>query len=456
MESIRTQVRTEAPNVPGLKVAKAGLWMTLAPVLLDYRTPEGTSWAVPLYTVVLLVSLSGTAMLLHRFGLIAWSRYRTVLAVAAVFFLISVFSGLYWGNPTEAVLRAAPPLLLFTSGLLTVGALMASRLDPRLLWPTVLKASLFGVIIQVLVVQLLVGINLETVRFEILTGAAPMISAFVVTALFFGGWKPWLAFMSILHLSLVMISLTRTHIVVFAAALGFFVAAARERALQASRLAVMFFGVVALAAAVLAIDAALPVSQVGRWVDRMTVGEVAHYGYDITELSRVGEARHQIELLMDSPRGMIFGFGAASPTGIDAETKAVIATILGLKAAEWVGYGIGHNSYIGIFFICGLPAGAALLIMQLWVLTRAFLVTRMLSAREYRYRNRLLLSAPVGYFAYMVYGSLAATLGARSTAMMFAIATGFTLWMYGLLENEIKRLAKEARQRRLRRRLIAG
>lgn len=452
----RANTRKIQPAVPGLKLARVGLWMTLAPVLLDYRTPEGTTWAVPLYTGILLISLAGTAALMLRFGLVAWSRYRAVLAVATAFFLISVFSGIYWGNPIESVLRSAPPLLLYASGMFSMGALMASGLDPRLLWPTVLKAALVGIVMQVLAVQAVIGINLATIRYELLTGAAPLVSAFVVTALFFGGWNPWRTVLAVAHMALVMIAVTRTHIVIFFASIAFFVAAARERALQLNRLGVLFLSMVALVAVVFAIDAVLPVSPIQRWVERMTVGEVSHYGYDLTEISRLGEARHQIELLRDSPRGMIFGFGAASPTGMDEESKAIIRLVLGQEASEWVGSGIGHNSYIGIFFVGGLIGGSLLLLMQLWVLTRAFVVTRLLSAREYRFRNQLTLSAPVGYCAYMVMGALAAPLGARSTAMMFAVVTGFTLWMFSLLETEIIRQKREAHQRRLTRYLTGG
>ena len=452
----KTNSQKVQPTVPGLKLARVGLWMTLAPVLLDYRTPEGTAWAVPLYTAILLVSLAGTAILMLRFSLVAWSQYRAVLAIATAFFLISVFSGIYWGNPLISVLRNAPSLLLYASGLLSMGALMASGLDPRLLWPTVLKAALVGIVMQVIVVQAVVGINFATIRYELLTGAAPLVSAFVVVALFFGGWNLWRSVMAVAHMALVMISVTRTHVVIFFALVVFLVVTARERILQVNRIGVAVLGALALTLTVVAVDAALPVSPIARWVERLTVGEVSHYGYDITEISRLGEARHQIELLRDSPRGMIFGFGAASPTGMDEESKAILRVILGQEQSEWVGSGIGHNSYIGIFFVGGLIGGGLLLLMQLWVFSRAVVITRLLSAAQYRFRNRLMLVAPVGYCAYMVMGTLAAPLGARSTAMMLAITTGFTLWMFSLLQTEINRQKQEAQQRRLRRYLTAG
>lgn len=443
-------------TVPGLKIAKIGLWMTLAPVLLDYRTPEGTSWAVPLYTGIMLISLAGTAILIARFGFTTWSRYRAVLAIATGFGIISLVSGFYWGNPTEVVLRTSPSLFLYASGMASIGALMSSRLDPRLLWPSVLKAAFIGMMLQVVIVQLFIGINLSTVRFQILTGGAPLVSAFLVTALFFGGWNFWRATMSVIHLSLVMISVTRTQIAVLLAALVFFLAAARERALQMNRLGVIVLGLVSVVLAVIVVDAVLPVSPIARWMARLTVVEASHYGYDVTELTRVGEVRQQIALLQKSPTAMLIGYGAASPTGMDQESKTLLRALVGQETAEWVGQGIGHNSYVGMFFVGGILGGGILLLMQLWVLTRAYMVTRLLSSRLYRVRNRLILCAPVGYCAYMAFGALAGTLGARSTAMLFAIATGFTLWMYGLLENEIKQQRREARLRRSRRFQIAG
>lgn len=456
MNSDRAMPLRKKKVVPGLTIAKVGLWMTLAPVLIDYRTPDGTTWAVPFYTGILLISLAGTAILLARFGLTTWSRYRTVLAVATAFFLISTVSGLFWGNSLIVVLRTAPPLILYVSGMLAVGALMASTLDPRQLWPTVLVAAFTGMIIQVVVVQILVGIDLSTVRFQILTGAAPLVSAFIVTALFFGGWNLWRGVMTVMHLALVMASVTRTQIAVLLAAIVFFVAAARERALQVNRLGVLFLGLVGLSLTVVAVDSLMPVSQVGRWLDRFSVGETSHYGYDVTELTRIGEVRQQLTMLKESPTAMMFGYGAAQSTGMDQETKTILRALVGQETAEWVGQGIGHNSYIGVFFVGGLFGGGLLLMMQIWVLIRAFLLTRLLSSRLYRFHNRLILGAPIAYCAYMAYAALAATLGARSTAMLFAVTTGFTLWMYGQLENEIKRERLEARLRRSRQLQLAG
>lgn len=447
--------RSKTLPPPGLKVARIGLWLTLAPVMLDYRTPEGTAWAVPLYTTILLISLTGTAILLFRFGLIAWAKYRAVLAIATAYLLISMGSGFYWDNPVDVVLRTAPPLVLYASGMFSIGALMASRLDPRLLWPTVIKAAFVGMILQVIMVQMIVGIDFSTIRYQVLTGAAALVSAFVITALFFGGWKPWLAVMAAVHFALLVVSVTRTHVVIFVAALAYFLAAARERALKVNRIGMMAMGVGTLVLVILLVDSVLPVSPIARWVERFTVVEVSHYGYDITELTRIGEARHQIELLKNSPMGMMFGYGAASPTGMDQETKTVLRFIVGQQEAEWIGQGFGHNNYIGTFFVGGILGGSVLLIMQLWVLTRSFLITRLLSARHYRIQNPLIISAPVGYFAYMVLGTLSPTLGTRSNALMFAITTGFTLWIFGLLENEIRQQKHKARQRKLRRRLIA-
>lgn len=359
------------------------------------------------------------------------------VAISIVFLLVSTANGFYWGVPFEDTLRLFPPVLLYVGGLMAVGALMASGLNPIDLWKTVLKAAFIGLLAQVAFVASIEGIDLNTIRYQILIGSTPLLSAYLVGAIMIGGWVVWTTLMSITNATLILVSVTRTQILVLLVIISAYVLMARERMLNLSRISLQLFVAFAIVVVLVSIDSVLPVSQIERWVERFTVPETHHGGYDVTEITRAGESGRQIELLKAHPVSMLIGYGVAHPTGMTDEARAIAIMLVG-SAGDYIGTGFGHNHYVGTVFVGGFLAGGALLLSQIWASLRALTLIRFMSSVTRRRQFRWLISAPLAVIAYMGFGLLAGTLYSRSYALMFAVSIGFTLWIYGSVERYLR------------------
>lgn len=409
-------------------VAQVGLWMVLAPALVDYRFQQPTAASLAMYAVITLCAVLGCATVVVKFGLKHRSSINTGAMISAAFLAGTCLVGLLRGQDPMTIARGAPAVLFLPIGLLTVSAIAASGADPRKAWRVIVQAAGAALMIQIGFALFVRGIDLSTVRYQILSGAAPLLSAVAVAGLLFGGLtlRGWLLISA--HAATILLSVTRTQILVAAvASLGAFIFSAGGARHTLGRAAL---GAGVLVLTVLLAGILLPGAPVERWANRLFTIQQAHGGIDITAVARAGEARFQVDRLLSGADELLFGLGLAAPTAFDQRTARIVEFILGQQASTWGEIGFGHNNYVGTLYVGGLLAGGLLIVYQLrtgwwssraiWRLTRPSLLAS--------YRD--LIACPLAVFAYLTVGALSGTFGSRSSTTLFAICIGVTIWIY--------------------------
>lgn len=418
-----------------LRSAKALLWLVMVPVLIDYKPKGAQTWSAILYSVFLLISISGCIVLLCKFPI---RRHLSILLAglsALAFTLVTFTSGMLWGQDAIALARQMPPIVLLCVGVFSAGAFSNSGVSPQVLLDESLKIAGVGLVLNLLLVAGINGIDFDTVRYQVLSGGTPLIGAQLVALLLFGGWKPWTIFTSGLYVMLVLISVTRTQIAVVASMLLFAVVFAWPLILKGRALSLQVLALIGIVAAVLVVDAFLPSSPLDRWTQRFTSAQL-HSGFDITAVTRAGETGYQIARLGESVQGLFFGFGAAAPNFYDGPSARIISLLLGQKAAYWTEIGVGHNNYVGTIYIGGLLAGGMLLITQFIALMKSAKVVSILpiNGAGRSYLAPIIFSLTV--VGYMAYGILGGTLGGRSACLLFGFSIGIVFWLSGDLKNQ--------------------
>jgi hypothetical protein len=286
------------------------------------------------------------------------------------------------------------------------------------------------------------GVNFSTLRYEVLTGGAPALSALAIVALVYGGWQFRYLLYSALLGFLIFVSITRTHLFVIAVMLGALLIAAPFRALtQRSLLRAMQIAPLLLLT-VLAVDTVFPVSQLDRWWDRLVSERDTHRGVDITEITRLGEASYQFQQLEESTVGLLIGFGPAAQTQFDDQARTLVTFIIGNNYGSlWRSGGFGHNNYVGTFFVGGIIAGTILLLSQFLALFQVPGLLRYYSRMDRGEERLLMLSIPTALVGYMAIGVLSGTMGARSSAALLAASIALVWWLKSHARSQLANAA---------------
>lgn len=406
------------------------LWLTLLPGIFDYRFVTPTVTTLAIYAVLVLAALCGCLTLIARNGLRPRSFLNVAGLVALAFMAETCLVGLLRGQNWLVVVRAAPALALFPIEIFAISALAAGKSDARAVWRQVVTAAALAMVVQFASVVLIRQVDLASARYEVLSGAAPLLSGYGLGILLFGGVTFSAIAIISAHAVLVILSVTRTQLVVAAVPALSTILALRGRVFLVGGLGRRLLALAAILAVALVAAAFLPGAPLERWALRLFQDQAAHHGFDVTALARSGEAKFQIDRLMSSISGLLFGFGISAPTAFDAATARLINMLVGSDNGYFTETGIGHNEYVGIFYIGGVLAGGAFLWVQLVGVLRSIDNIRHLYSGWLFSRFGSLLGAPLAFIAYMAFGLLGAIHGARSSVVFAGLTFGLTLWIY--------------------------
>lgn len=379
-----------------------------------------------LYAILIIASsASAFALTMHFRPKLSKLQLFSIFG-SFLFFCTFYISGLARGQDQIDILKIAPSILLFAIGILGAPSLLESGISPISLWNRVIAATFAGMLLNFLLVAAIDGIDFSTIRYQVLTGATPLICAHVIVRLVFGGMRPWTLVMTFVYLAFVILSVTRTHMAVAMAVLSFVLIFSGFWLLRSGRIALQGVMVIMFVLVGIALGLYLPGAPIERWAERLTVAQ-QHNGLDVTAITRVGEANYQINQLKSSISGLFFGFGAA-PNSYDDANARIIAFLLGEKAAYYSEIGIGHNNYVGSLYVAGIVGGGTGLLVQFLTLLHVGPLIRKIIQNS-NSETLALLSAPLGVVAFMTYGLLGGTMGSRSACLTFGLAIGFTLWL---------------------------
>lgn len=408
---------------PSFATTRFLMWLMLLPAVIDYKPKGIQNWATILYALIFLLSAFSSLVLIGQYSL-RRNRGAFFAGVAAfIYAAVAYTSGALQGQEPIALLRAIPAILLFGFGMFSASALSNSPFPPNMILDEINKAAAVGLLVNLVIVAGVDGINFDTVRYQVLTGAAPLVCANLVALTLFGGWRPWSVASSALYAGLVLISITRTQVVIFAVVALFCVLFAGGKLLKAKSLPVQALIAISLIGLVIVGDALLPASPLERWTQRIFSAQ-EHHGYDITAVTRAGETGYQISKLKESVSGLMFGYGASAQNFYDGENARIIAMLLGRKAAYWTETGVGHNNYVGTIYVGGVLAGGLLLVVQFISLVKSSSILRRLDVKA----GASVYSVPLAVAAYMTFGLLGGTMGSRSACLLFGLVVGFSFW----------------------------
>jgi hypothetical protein len=428
IDSIRSRTVAKRGE-PSFAATRFLMWLMLLPAVIDYKPKGSQDWTTILYAIIFVISASASFVLMGQYKL-KDNRSAVIAGVLALSFAIVTYtSGLLRGQDAISLTRALPPILLFSLGMFAAAALSNTPFPAEKIFDEIQKAAGAGLLINLVLVASINGIDFDTIRYQVLTGGAPIVCANLIALMLFGGWRPWSAASSFLYASLVLISITRTHVVIAAVLFLFSLIFAGGKIIKGRAISVQIIAALALVGAVLVADAVLPASPLERWAQRIFSAQ-EHHGYDITAVTRAGETGYQIAKLKDSVSGLMFGFGASAQNFYDGENARIIALLLGKKSAYWTETGVGHNNYVGTIYIGGVLFGGALLILQVVSLFKSTSILRAVNRSNMdAHKTASFVAIPLGVVAFMTFGFLGGTMGSRSACLMFGLAIGFSFWL---------------------------
>lgn len=305
------------------------------------------------------------------------------------------------------------------------------------------------------------GINLSEIRYQIL-GSSTVASLGLVAASIVIGFS-WIDFIiGISVFGVVLLSVTRTQLLVFAIQSLCIVPYISTRALT-RKYAANFILSLVLLTAILSIDYLFDLGLVERWTGRLFVGN--EMGADPSSLTRSAEVYFMFQSFISSQYTMIFGNGLAAETLLTGPDASWAIALVGRESVENVlNYGFGHHNYWSVLFIAGLAGGGPLLIVQFVNCAQAVFYLIRLRAKD-------ITSSPVCRLAIwgaaivvgtIVFGFFGGTLADRGISLWYGIGTGLLTAGIALRKNErqdmqspraqIRRRSKDRYSRRLSRR----
>lgn len=391
------------------------LWAYLALLIFDYRRAEED--------VGNLVVVLGLAHL--GLGLVMLMRVRKInrqssnwMLPMVIFALVSAATGILRGHEIYQVLSSLVPLVIFIVAVLVISNLRG--IAERQLIASLAVFALLSTAWKLGFGFLYTGHDIETIRYQIISGAVPLLFAYGVAGIFVER-RRWTLIALGLSLLVVLISVTRTYLVVFIAAIFIAILAVPMTTLGkiASRVAMLvFLGILAL----VAFTFLLPEST-DRWVVRL--GSYNDFDFDLTYAARVAEATYQVQRLLADPLGLIFGFGQAAETRFAGHAADMVRSVLG--TADDTGRNYGHIFYVGLIYVGGFIFGGAVIATFVVFLVKAIRRSRR-SWRNMSVDARFLTIWGISSFGgYLAYGFFGGTWGDRSISFHFGVAMGIVI-----------------------------
>lgn len=393
------------------------LWVYLALLIFDFRRAEGDSSS--LVVVLGLGHLGLGVLLLVQAGKISRRSIQWMVPMM-LFALASAVTGILREQPVYSVLSHLVPLLIFIVAVLVVSNL--HNKVGRLLLPSIAFFALLSTAWKLGFGFTYTGLDLETIRYQIISGALPLLFAYGTTGLLVERRK-WTAIAIGLSILVVVLSVTRTYIVVFAVTTCAAILAMPLSALgKATRrgLILAFLGVAALIVVGLVFPEAIE-----RWTSRM--GSSERFGFDLTGATRLAEAAYQFQKMGEDTLGLFFGFGQGTETRFGGSAAQLVQSVLGNRTFEWRGHGYGHISYVGLVYVGGLVFGLPVIGVFILLLSRAILISRQAWQKmtvETRFTTIWGISSYAGYLSY---GAFGAPWGDRTFSLYFGISVALIL-----------------------------
>jgi hypothetical protein len=393
--------------------------LLLAAWLLDFRSEgEGEGIGIQAYFAatyafaVIMLLIGDRTVGLRIQGLPA------LIVCGTLYLMVGFASGLANNQQPYTIMRngASVAIYLVTA---YVTARVVLRSDPTRLRRVLSVFCLLYAVASYFITNLIKGgIDVEKVRFEIIGASVIAAIGYAVLAALFKLTKIEIAAMAV-NGALVLISVTRSYLLVFAAQATVFIGHIRR--VFSPR--VIALGVVALLGVL-----TYGQQQLSRWDTRILGGGRSDFQEYQTFYTRFSEWDFMLRAWTESSSSFLFGSGLA------ARTIYFLPRELGGGTEFMIGF--GHNQHLSMLFTAGIVGGIPLLLLQWYQVYLGWRFLRQ-TIRFPHLRNDVVFLGAWG--ATMILGHnainiVSATFTTRGFSLWFGIGTGLLLGAQALFD----------------------
>ena len=409
-------------------VARTLVAAYIFPWIFDIRAAPGATWllylqlAAFLYTTVIFVL--AVRIFKNRVDLGPFAGNALNIAVCTIFVAVSMLSGFVEHNETFKIFAFAIPTVLFIYSLILVSLIAEAGLNPEDVLDIVVGMAAAAVLVRIPIVALLFGINFDTIRYQILSGAGTVGIAFVLARLLYGLRSKDILF-GLYQLTVILLSVTRGAILVIGGMAA--VLFACRGIFRTKTLMIIGLGAPLFVVTIFVLGSALPGSPIARWVVRTS--SIQRGDVDMSGLERELQILFQLDKLNSGGVEKFIGFGIAAPGGNSPLLRAYAAS-RGVYEM-YTPTGFADHTYISLIFLGGALGGGPLLLAQiLWFANAVRSIQFVLKT----YPDKLIwiAMAPLAVIGYQIANILGASFADRCTSVFFGLCLGITGWLMAL------------------------
>jgi len=396
----------------------------LTPLALDVRK-FGDSTDSTLQAILVAITVSCGALYVVQ----SWlsknicnyrSRLVVVSAVWWLYLLVTLVPIVHFSVDLGHYIKVLLPYLLYGIGLLVVAAAERRRIDPGSLLKILVWASIISTLWRVVYAIAIAGLDMETVRWQILGPGIPLLIGFGCAALYLQR-STILALASLsIAVLVVLLSITRSFLIsAFLVAAGLLLVEARWRSMARAVLA----GLKWFAASLFAVMVLFMAGAVLRpgfaevWTARL-FHSGAESGVDLTLLTRLAEYSGQMSALTQDVTTLLIGKGMGAMYYSSLEF-AYMLPFMADEPAQWVA---GHSTWVYPIFASGVVFGLTIPVVSIWTL-----VTGLTATSPSGSRNAIVYFAI--YLAYLGQSLTSQLFGERYGALILGVVSG-ALFVY--------------------------
>ena len=314
--------------------------------------------------------------------------------------------------------------------LILISLIAEAGLNPEDVFDVVVTMAAAAIVIRVPIVAVLFGIDFDTIRFQILSGAGTVGAAFVLARLMYG-LRPTDVLFALVQVAIILLSVTRGAILVVAGMGG--ILATCSGLFRPKTLLVVGLGVPLSVLVIYVLGAALPGNPIDRWVERTTSFQTGTV--DMSGLERESQILFQLDKLSSAGIERVIGFGIAAPGGNSGLIEAY-AAMHGMKEI-YTPVGFADHTYISLIFLGGILGGGPLLLAQILWFSNAVRAIRFV-LKTYPAALSSVAMAPLAVIGYQIANILGASFADRCTSVFFGLCLGLTGWLTALRRQHVE------------------
>lgn len=399
----------------------------LYPLLFDFRSTQSSD-----KIIVYIISLSfliGSILIISNYKTINKKAFYFIIPFI-IFLLDGMIRSLIEGHSIILIFSSALPMVFFILSVLIASSINIRDEKSALnFFYMIVIFLILSAFFKVIFSFYYYGVDLSNVRYQIISAGLPLLFSYGLTSFLFQ--KQRLGTVALLiPIIIILISITRTYILVY---LAIFVYSIFSISLNRTFRKYLFLLIILL---IILITLYFFLPEIyNRWIVRLFTAKENMGGVDITFITRIAESKYQIDTLFSSLINLLFGLGIAAETAFSSEYKDLLDVVY-KNYTDFHSIGYGHNVYIGILFISGLPIGLIMiykLIIEPLKIRKEFLKKRKKTLADFT-----IMWGGSASFGYLVYGFFGGTFGDRLCAVTYGFAFGIAFLGIRMKKHEQK------------------